>query len=167
VIVYLWSFVSYLSFRPSVPFPVLFFPIVISFSIWLLHTRLFGRRMYIKTSKLPLGGTAESIYLSLNNTIACYSMAKTKRTASTGGQAPGPSRRTRQRTAPETDDVSPTAVGLSNLNPGVHQVQTVPVTFFDRTVIPDMSTEQMEDFLPDGLRAAIKNTAVSPTHSYF
>jgi hypothetical protein len=92
-------------------------------------------------------------------------MAKTKRTASTGGQAPGPSRRTRQRTAPETHDVSPT-VDPSNLNPGVHQVQTVPVTFFDRTVIPDMSTKQMEDFLPDGLRAAIQNTAVSLTHSY-
>jgi hypothetical protein len=100
---------------------------------------------------------------SFFSTVACYSMAKTKRTASTGGQAPGPSRRTRQRTAPETHDVSPT---VDPSNPGVHQVQTVPVTFFDRTVIPDMSTEQMADFLPDGLRAAIKNTAVSPTHSY-
>jgi hypothetical protein len=96
-----------------------------------------------------------------------HSMAKTKRTASAGDQASGPSRRTRQRTAPETQEVSPTVdPGPSNLNSGVHQVQTVPVTFFDGTVIPDMSTEQMEDFLPDGLRAAIQNTAVSATHIY-
>jgi hypothetical protein len=80
-------------------------------------------------------------------------MAKSERTASTGGQASGPSRRTRQRTAPETHDVSPT---VDPSNPGVHQVQTVPVIFFERTVIPDMSTEQMEDFLPDACEQPLK-----------
>jgi hypothetical protein len=80
VIVYLWSFVSYLSFRPSVSLPFLFLFLFRSFSFRELFPFPFGSctravwPTYVyKPPKLPLRGTVESINpFSLNTCMPSW-----------------------------------------------------------------------------------------------